>query len=315
MSAIYLLCVVLAAFSSAAAMQNDATERAIKYLSREVPAWSRDNHCFSCHNNGDGARALYVARALSFAVPEAALTDTTEWLRKPNAWDENKGEAGFSDKRLARIEFGNSLVEAFEAGLVKDAEALREAAESLLASQDPSGAWTVDTESIVAAPARYGPVLATYMARRVLERSSDARMAPAIKRANGFLLQTPVLNVMNAAAVLMAFAGVSDAQGTKRAQEALDFILNAQALDGGWGPYPKTPTEVFDTAIAILALAEVKNRPGVADRIRRGREYLIAMQLEDGGWIETTRPAGFRSYAQHISTCGWATIALLRTRK
>jgi squalene-hopene cyclase-like protein len=314
MFAVYLCCLLISALGPAAT-QNDAVERAIKYLSREVPAWSRDNHCFSCHNNGDGARALFVARALSFAVPDAALADTTEWLRKPSAWDENKGEAGFSDKRLARIEFGNSLVEAFDAGLVKDAGAVREAAESLLASQDPSGAWTVDTESIVAAPARYGPVLATYMARRVLERSRDARMAAAIKRANEFLLQTPVLNVMNAAAVLMAFAGASDAQGTKRAQEALDFIHNAQAPDGGWGPYPKTPTEVFDTAIAILALADVKNRAGVADQIHRGREYLISMQLDDGGWIETTRPAGFRSYAQHISTCGWATIALLKTRE
>src|SRR5262249_25750881 len=35
-----------------------AEERAVAYLVREVPLWSQENHCFSCHNNGDGARAL-----------------------------------------------------------------------------------------------------------------------------------------------------------------------------------------------------------------------------------------------------------------
>src|SRR5262245_12243845 len=112
MFGIYLYCLVLAATGPPAAIQDDAAERAIKYLSRVVPAWSRDNHCFSCHNNGDGARALYVARGLSFTVPDVALGDTTEWLRKPDGWDKDKGKAGFSDERLARIEFGNSLVAA-----------------------------------------------------------------------------------------------------------------------------------------------------------------------------------------------------------
>ena len=35
--------------------------RAVAFLSREVPRWSRENHCYSCHNNGDAARALYQA--------------------------------------------------------------------------------------------------------------------------------------------------------------------------------------------------------------------------------------------------------------
>jgi len=37
----------------------DAAEaRAVEFLVREVPAWSKNNGCFSCHNNGDAARAL-----------------------------------------------------------------------------------------------------------------------------------------------------------------------------------------------------------------------------------------------------------------
>jgi len=44
----------------------------------------------------------------------------------------------------------------------------------------------------------------------------------------------------------------------------------------------------------------------------RGREFLLRMQHADGGWPETTRPAGGVSYAEHISTTAWALEALLR---
>ncbi|MFO1532763.1 MAG: ArsA-related P-loop ATPase, partial [Thermoplasmatota archaeon] len=32
-----------------------------EHLAREVPRWSAENHCYSCHHNGDAARALYAA--------------------------------------------------------------------------------------------------------------------------------------------------------------------------------------------------------------------------------------------------------------
>jgi hypothetical protein len=49
--------------------------------------------------------------------------------------------------------------------------------------------------------------------------------------------------------------------------------------------------------------------------IARGRGYLIASQDEDGSWPEMTRPPGGTSYAQRISSTGWATLALLATRR
>ena len=54
------------------------------------------------------------------------------------------------------------------------------------------------------------------------------------------------------------------------------------------------------------------DRP-VKGMIARGRKFLIAEQLDDGSWTETTRPPGNVSYAERISTTGWATMALLAT--
>jgi hypothetical protein len=41
--------------------------RAMGFLAVEVPRWSRENRCFSCHNNGDAARALYQASRVGLA--------------------------------------------------------------------------------------------------------------------------------------------------------------------------------------------------------------------------------------------------------
>src|SRR5262245_47892110 len=85
-----------------------AEARAVEFLKREVPAWSRENGCFSCHNNGDAARALYAASRKGRRVPDHVLADTTEWVKRPARWDDNKGDPGFSDKRLADIQFAAS---------------------------------------------------------------------------------------------------------------------------------------------------------------------------------------------------------------
>ena len=104
---------------------------------------------------------------------------------------------------------------------------------------------------------------------------------------------------------------------------AIELLKKGQGRDGGWGPYVTSPAEPFDTALATLALHTLTRRPSraepsftaatLADAIAKGRAYLVREQLADGSWNETTRPAGQTSYAQRISTTGWALLALMAT--
>ena len=61
------------------------------FLKREVPAWSKNNSCFSCHNNGDAARAIYKASQQGYRISVDVLADTTAWLAKPQTVGQKQG--------------------------------------------------------------------------------------------------------------------------------------------------------------------------------------------------------------------------------
>ena len=116
---------LLAAGQTGASTRDGSPEgRAIAFLSREVPRWPVENHCYSCHNNGDAARALYTAVQLDYPVEPDALRDTSAWLQSPGEWDGNATDQEFSDKALARIQFAGALVHAMDAGVTDDREPL-----------------------------------------------------------------------------------------------------------------------------------------------------------------------------------------------
>ncbi len=290
-----------------------AEARAVAFLVREVPAWSRENGCFSCHNNGDAARALYAAKRGGFAVPAAALADTTAWVRRPSRWEHNKGDPGFSDQRLANLQFAASLLAAVESGQSSDRRALLAAARKVAAGQGEDGAWRIESQDTLGSPATYGTALATFTAWRILTEADAPEMKAAAAAAAAWLRHSPMENVPAAAVALRFSLRDSSPGSTQRRADAFARLRRAQTFDGGWGPYADTPAEAFDTALALLALAELPHEAEVAAMIRRGRAFLLAQQRADGDWAATTRPSGGESYAQRMSTTGWATMALLRT--
>src|SRR6185295_2671194 len=112
--AIVVALAALSCASPAGPLSPTAEVRAVRYLAREVPQWPVKNKCFSCHNNGDAARALQAARRSGFAVDPAALETTERWLRRPEAWKDNGPPVEYSDKKLATLQFAHALA-AFDA--------------------------------------------------------------------------------------------------------------------------------------------------------------------------------------------------------
>lgn len=292
-----------------------AAERAVKFLAREVPQWKVANKCYSCHNNGDAARALFQARKQGLEFDRDALANTVAWLKQPENWRHNGGEGEFSDKRLAAIQFGASLLAARSTGTLDDRAALQRAAALVAAEQEDDGSWQVDAPGTVGSPATYGSGLATAAALRLLVAADQEKFADAIVRAGRWLRQHEAKNMPDAAGVLLALADAPDDAARAQRERCLSLLRKGQRDSGGWGPYSVSRTEPFDTAVAVLALAASADFAGRSEMIERGRRYLIEMQLDDGSWPETTRPSGDISYAQRLSTTGWATLALLADSK
>jgi hypothetical protein len=243
------------------------------------------------------------------------VQDTVDWVTQPVRWEHNKGDPGFSDQRLANIQFAASLLAAMESGDVKDRTALGQAARKVAADQDADGAWQIERQNPVGSPATYGSTLATWMALQILGAAGTSEVSAPARKAEAWLRNVRLENSPNAATLLLWLANDMEAAALKRREECIALLRRAQTSDGGWGPYADAPAEAFDTALVLLALAKVRSETGVPGMIERGRTFLLKQQRADGSWAATTRPSGGESYAQQMSTTGWATLALLKTRK
>jgi hypothetical protein len=298
-----------------------AEARAVAFLAREVPRWRQEHPCYSCHNNGDGTRALIAASRRNL-IDAGQLGDAVAWLRTPERWAQNSEEGGVKDLPLARIQFAAALELLVDAGGA-DAAALDRAAALMIADQRRDGSWPISAAAAIGSPAAYGTPLATAVARRVLVRARGDAARRAVGNADNWFRVFEAQSVLDASAALLGLDVATDADSQRRRALSLEIVKQGQAADGGWGPYTSARAEPFDTAVALLALSTLRAMPALAEpaysapalraAIARGRTYLLQQQNDDGSWQETTRPAGQESYAQRISTTGWATLALLTT--
>jgi hypothetical protein len=298
--------------SAPAHAQATPEAKAVAFLAREVPRWRQEHPCYSCHNNGDAARALITAGRNGHDV-SGALADTLTWLRAPTRWNEKMPQGGIDDKPLARIQFASALRLAVDAHLAERA-ALVEAAGFVAADQRSDGSWQLDSSQSLGSPATYGTVLATAAALRALGAADAKHFSRAIAKGNAWLRAAKIETVIDAAGVVLGLERPRDDEGRAQEARALDVIRRGEAPSGGWGPYVTSPPQVFDTALVLLALAELSHNQQRLASIARGRAFVLGQQMADGSWPETTRPANQESYAQRISTTGWALLALFATR-
>ena len=294
--------------------------RGVDYLKKEVPKWKAEHPCYSCHNNGDATRALLVAGAKGYDIG-TSLDDTLTFLRQPSQWNQNKSAPGGSDdKVLARIQFASALAVAERHGKAASTD-LDAAAKLLVADQQADGSWQLDNSQSLGSPATYGTILATASARTSLIASGIQPDNFTIVQIDKWVRGLTPENVIDAAGTVLALELSSDVMAENLRRNCLSILRQGQSPEGGWGPYVTAAPQVFDTALAVLALSSLEPEPRLArsayrpeelkEAIANGKKYIVSQQRPDGSWPETTRPANQESYAQRISTTGWAMLALL----
>ena len=297
-----------------------AIAKGVDYLKVEVPKWKAEHPCYSCHNNGDATRALLVAGSKGYDIG-TSLDDTLAFLKQPAKWDQNKAPSGFDDKTLAKIQFASALALAERHGKAASTD-LEAAAKLLVAEQTPDGSWQLDSSQSLGSPATYGTIIATWSARSSLISSGMQPDNFTIVQTDRWIRGLTPENVPDASATILALELASDVMAENLRRNCLSILRNGQSTAGGWGPYVTAAPQVFDTAMAVLALSALEVEPRLArsayrveelkEAIANGKKFIVSQQRPDGSWPETTRPANQESYAQRISTTGWAFLALFQ---
>ena len=296
-----------------------AIAKGVDYLKVEVPKWKAEHPCYSCHNNGDATRALLVAQSKGYDIG-SSLDDTLAFLKQPAKWDQNKAPSGFDDKTLAKIQFASALGVAERHGKAASTD-LDAAAKLLVAEQQADGSWQLDSSQSLGSPATYGTIIATWSARASLIASGMQPDNFTIVQTDKWIRGLAPENVLDASATILALELSSDVMAENLRRNCLSILRTGQSPAGGWGPYVTAAPQVFDTAMAVLALGSLEPEPRLArsayraeelkEAIANGKKYIVSQQRADGTWPETTRPANQESYAQRISTAGWAMLALM----
>jgi hypothetical protein len=112
--------------------------------------------------------------------------------------------------------------------------------------------------------------------------------------------------------------------GDKAIAKAARELAAQQRADGGWSQMPTLASDAYATGQALVALETSGGLAAAGPAYRRGVDFLLRTQLEDGSWLVRTRAIAIMPYFesgfphgpdQWISAfaTSWATMALALT--
>ena len=292
---------------------SEAMKQAAAYLKREAEVWPDENGCYSCHNNGDAARVLFGQHDFSSQLQGERWKTMLNWYVQPEKWLSAKTDEVSLSPALYTIQFGKGLLSAETSGLLAPTQQQRYEVGRLVADhQNEQGYWPIEPAGTVGSPGTYGNTLGVAFALDILSACSDATFETNIGRANQWLFSQIPSATVDIAGTLLALKHSTNPTKRSIQSRLTEQLIQRQSQSGGWGPYQNRWPEVFDTSIAMIALAELSPDPesSLETPLVKGVEFLLEIQDELGAWPETTRPTGGTSYAQHISTTAWALQAL-----
>jgi hypothetical protein len=309
---------VVGVTTATAATVRAAVERSLPLLQGIAEPFIAKTGCVSCHHNSAVSSAVLAARRKGYKVDEqAVIASRTRIATYLESWRErtlqNAAIAGAQDT-LNYLLVGLSA-DGHPSDKATDAQALW-----LLRRQSPDGRWPVQT---IRPPIESNDIEVTAMAMRALQlyapEAKRAESARAVGRARNWLASAKGEVTEERAFRLLGLAW-AEAE-TDMLKAAARELLALQRSDGGWSQEPSLESDSYATGEALTALRESGMAAADDPAVRRGVEYLLRTQLQDGSWYVKSRSVPIQAYFesgfphgadQWISAAGtaWAVRAL-----
>jgi hypothetical protein len=322
--------VILACLCCAPAARDDdpigaALAKGLRRIEQGAANYPKHRQCFSCHHQSLPVFALSAARARAVDTDRKVLEgqlDFTLKALKPNRerFLKGLGIGGGNDTAayaLATLDAAghpaDELTDAIVTYLIKRQR--DDGSWATSGNRPPSeGSPFTPASLAVRALKRYGPHLPT-------DEEKD-KAAQAIDRARAWLMERPPRTTEDKVFRLL---GLMDSEADRDELEAAKgHMLKEQNADGSWSQTDAMEGDAYATGSALVALRRAGVLP-TARAYRKGVQFLLRTQKDDGSWFVQTRsvpiqiffdngdPGGKSQFISFAAT-GWAVLALLQTR-
>jgi ankyrin repeat protein len=297
----------------------DAIGRSLPLLQRADVGFLKAAGCVSCHNNSAFEMTTAAARSRGVRVDEASVASQQRTI---GAYLESWRERVLQD---IPIPGGTDTISFTLAGLAAShypPDAATDAlARYLLRRQHGNGGWNVVASR---PPIESSDIAVTALTLRALQAYAPAPQklayAESVGRGAAWLRQAKPANAQDYAFTLL---GLTWANAEKRSlRETARTLTALQNADGGWSQLPTMQSDAYATGLVLTALVECGGLSAKDTAYRRGVQFLLDTQLEDGSWFVRSRAVPVQPYFesgfphgrdQFISAAAanWATMALL----
>lgn len=296
---------------------HSAVERSLPLLEIASAETSRRRRCFTCHGQAMPAVVFAEAQKHGFHIDQKNLTRQLDHTyahlkRSTKQYADGRGTGG-------QVDTAGWALWGLEAGERKADAVTDPVVDYLLGKQNKNGMWPCVSNR---PPSEKSVFASSYLALRAIEvfgrDAHESKVTAARDNAAKWFAKSQPKDTEDRVFQLLSlpYVDLDD-----RSEKLTTELIEQQRPDGGWAQLPGMESDAYATATVLYALGEGGTQP--ADAVyRRGLEYLLKHQLDDGSWHVKSRSKPFQTYFetgyphgkdQYISTTAacWATLALM----
>jgi ankyrin repeat protein len=298
-----------------------ALTRSLPLLQKADAVFLQRSGCVSCHHDTFTMMTVALARKGGLKVDEQAAREQTKqiaaYLEK---WRERTLEGIGVPGESGSITY---ILQGLAAENYPPDAATDAMARFVAAQQWPDGRWRRFTHR---PPMTSSDIQITAVALRALQvygpKVQRAKYERAVKRATDWLMQAQPQTTDERVFQLLGLAWAGMKPENEIIKQGVRALLAEQRADGGWAQLPTLASDAYATGQVLVALRQAGARALTDTAYKRGQQFLLKTQLEDGSWYVRSRavplqpdfaggfPHGSDQWISAAAT-NWAAMALV----